>query len=413
MEKIKVGLLLSGFENFSDFHIIESIKEYLPDDRFELKVFSIDTQNVSKTVQELDEYKPLFTIDFNTKGIIWGQKDNERKPLQDIAGIVHLTIFTEDPAVHVENLFSLRGSTNTVFLITDLIHGQLLASLGLPNIYYFTPCVNMRLIPPKGEKDLGVVFVGDAIDPAFIVESWSQNMDNAVRDFAVEVGEFCFRNPEIPPMVAVEYLLPLMNPQFQESFNKFRQENPKAFFTWLVQVGLYTNSRRNWFILGFLEGMDLTVVGNVEGTLPEGFQVADVKTLEDKLSYINRAKIGLTSFPTFVPSGIGFTPIEIAACETAPMINFRHTLPSFFKPSEEIIAYNPLDRLDIEEKLLFYLENESDRKLIAEKAFKAVQEKFTCEDRIQFFKDLMKGIYEQIVRQMQSQQNNNQKSMEN
>jgi hypothetical protein len=409
MEKIKVGLLLSGFENFSDFHLIESIKEYLPDERFELKIFPIDSQNVGKTVKELEEYKPLFTIDFNTKGIIWGQKDNEKKPLQDIAGIVHLTIFTEDPMVHIENLFNLRGSTNTIFLITDLIHGQFLTSLGLPNIYYFTPCVNLRLIPPKGEKDLGVVFVGDAIDPNVIVESWNQHMDTPVRDFAIEVGEFCFRNPEIPPIVAVEYLLPLMNPQFQESFNKFRQENPKGYFAWLFQVGLYTNARRSWFILGFLEGTDLTIIGHVEGNLPEGFEVADIKTLEDKLSYINRAKIALTAFPTFVPSGIGFSPIEIAACETAPMINFRHTLPSFFKPMEEVIVYNPLDRLDIEEKLLFYLENEEDRKLIAEKAFKTVQEKFTCRDRVQFFKDLMKGIYEQAIQQMQSQQNDAQK----
>jgi len=265
MEKIRVGLLLSGFENFSDFHLIESIKEYLPDERFELKIFPIDTQNVGKTVKELEEYRPLFTMDFNTKGIIWGQKENEKKPLQDIAGIVHLTIFTEDPLVHIENLLNLRGSPNTVFLITDLIHGQLLGSLGLPNIYYFTPCVNMRLIPPKGEKDLGIVFVGDAIDPNVIVEAWSQNMDTPVRDFALEVGEFCFRNPEVPPMVAVEYLLPLMNPQFQESFNKFRQENPKGYFAWLFQVGLYTNARRTWFILGFLEGMDITIVGRGRG----------------------------------------------------------------------------------------------------------------------------------------------------
>ena len=413
MEKLRVALLLSGFEGFGDFHIVESLKELLPDERFELKIIAIDPQNVAKTVKEIEDYRPLFTMDFNTKGIIWGEKENEKRALQDIMGTVHLTLFTEDPTLHAQNLWTLRGSTNTVFLITDLVYGQFLASLGFQNIFYFTPCVNQRLIPKGEEKDINAVFVGDAVDPSLIVEAWNQHMDAAVRDFGVEVGEFCFRNPEIPPAVAVEYILPLMNPQFQEAFNRFRSENPPLYFQWLAQVGLYSTARRNWFILNFLEGTDITIVGRVEGSLPEGFQVADIKTLEDKLSYINRAKLALTAFPTFVPSGIGFTPLEIAACSTALMINYRHTLPSFFKPMEEAITYNPLDRLDIEEKLLFYLENEEDRNLIAQRGAQAVSEKFTCEDRVAFFKELMKNIFEQITQQAQAQKEEKNRTLEN
>ena len=77
MEKIKVALLLSGLENFGDFHIIESLKEHLPDGDIELKVFSIDTQNPAKTVKELEDYRPHFTMDFNTKGIS-GAKRREK-----------------------------------------------------------------------------------------------------------------------------------------------------------------------------------------------------------------------------------------------------------------------------------------------------------------------------------------------
>ncbi|GEM_PF-388138 len=408
MEKIKVALLLSGFEGFSDLHLIESIKTLLPDSKFELKTFKIDTANVAKTVKEIEDFKPLFGIDFNTKGIIWGQKENEKKPLHEVLGFVHFTVFTEDPLFHVENIFNLRGSTNTVFLITDLRYGEFLASLGFQNIFYFTPCVNLRLIPPKGEKDINLVFAGDAVDPALIVESWSQVMDQAVRDFAVEVGEFCFRNPEIIPALAVEYLLPLMNPQFQESFNKFRQENPKAYFAFLAHISAYTTARRNWFILNFLEGTELTIVGRAEGALPEGFSVAQITSFEDRVSYFNRAKMVLTAFPSFVPSSIGFTPLEVAACETALMINFRSTLPSFFKPQEEVIAYNPLDRMDIEEKLLFYMENDEDRQLIAQNAYKAVRERFVCQDRIEFIKNLMSNIHAQILQEkIASQQGDN------
>ena len=399
MEKIKVALLLSGLENFGDFHIIESLKEHLPGEDIELKVFSIDTQNPAKTVKELEDYRPHFTMDFNTKGIIWGEKEGKKFPLHAVLGTIHLTLVTEDPLAYAPNLLNLREVPNTVFLITDLRFGEFLGSLGFPNIFYFTPCVNFRLIPPKGEKDINLIFVGDVIEPSVVVENWNRTMDAPVRDFGIEVGEFCFRNPEVSTVFAVEYLLPLMNPQFQESFNKFRKENPQAYFIWLVQVGLYATARRNWFILSFLEGTELTVVGKVEGNLPEGFTVADINSLEERLRYINRAKLALSAFPSFVPSGIGFTPLEVLACETALMINYRHTLPSFFKPGEEVIAYNPLDRMDIEEKLLFYLENEEDRNLIAQRGFNAVRERYTCEDRIRFFKELIRDIFRQATQE--------------
>jgi len=117
--------------------------------------------------------------------------------------------------------------------------------------------------------------------------------------------------------------------------------------------------------------------------------------------------LALSTFPAFVPSGIGFTPLEIAACETAPMLNFRSTLPGFLKPQEEVIVYNPLDRMDIEEKLLFYLDSDEDRRIIAENAYKAVKERFTCEDRVKFFKELMENIYQQIVQQKNAEAQGN------
>jgi hypothetical protein len=395
MEKIRVALLLSGFEDLNDQHIVESLKEHISDERFELKVFNIDVQNPGKTVQELHDFKPLFTFDFNTKGIIWGEKDNKKTPFHEIVGIVHFTIFTEDPIFHMENLFNLRGSQNTVYMITDLRYGQTLASLGTQNIFYFTPCVNLRLFPRVEEKDINFAFVGNVVDPNLLIESWKQNMDRAVLDFAVEVGEFSFRNPEMYPPFVVDYLLPLMNPQFQEAFNKFRNENPKGYFAWLAQVMLYTTFRRNAFLIGFLEGTETTVIGRVEGNLPEDFDVKTPVSLGEKLQLLGRVKLGMTAYPAFVPSGLGFTPVEMAAAEVATMVNFRSTLPGFFKPNEEIIAYNPLDRMDIEEKLLFYLENEEDRRILAENAFKTVKEKYTCKNRVEFFKELMNSIIEQ------------------
>jgi len=398
MEKIRVALILTGFEELADFHLIESLKEHLSSaPNFEFKVIEINHKEIQKTVEEIQQYRPIFTIEFNTKGVIWGQNNQEKKTLHDIMGFVNISIMTQDPIINAPNILELKrtNTINSLFVITDLRYGEFLARLGFQNIFFIAPCANENLAPKEEkEKDINVLFIGDAIDPNELIKKWSNAMDPVLKDFLVEVGEFCFRNPEITPLYAVDYLLSLMNPQFQEAFNKMRNEQPQAYYQFLFQTGIYTNLRRNWFILNYLEGIEgLVIAGITEGNLPEGFQVAQITNIKEKLEYIKRAKLVLTTFPTFVPSSIGFTPLEAAMLKTPTMINYRHTLPSFFKPNEEIIAFNPLDRLDIEEKLLFYLENEKDREIIGENAYKAFDQKFRCNDRIEFLKNLMIDIY--------------------
>jgi hypothetical protein len=61
------------------------------------------------------------------------------------------------------------------------------------------------------------------------------------------------------------------------------------------------------------------------------------------------------------------------------------------------VAYTPLDRLEIEEKLLFFLENEDQAMEIAKNGRSKVESSFTETQRAQFVADIIKQIYEQSI----------------
>lgn len=83
------------------------------------------------------------------------------------------------------------------------------------------------------------------------------------------------------------------------------------------------------------------------------------------------------------------------------MVDFRSTLGSFFIPEEEVITYLPLDRADIEEKVVYYLENLQEAREIGQRAREKVLHNFTPNDRAEF----IYNTFQDILAQAQSQQN--------
>ncbi|MCS7083534.1 MAG: glycosyltransferase, partial [Aquificaceae bacterium] len=113
------------------------------------------------------------------------------------------------------------------------------------------------------------------------------------------------------------------------------------------------------------------------------------------LEVLSKTQLCMISFPHAVPTGIGFTPLEVAYLGCAPMIDFRMTLPGFLNPGEEVITYLPLDRADIEEKLSFYLENPQEIERIGKNASNRVKTSFTPSDRAEFLAKVINDIYSQ------------------
>ncbi len=392
----KVGELQGSLKH------LEALFEYLKGRGVELREIELDPNNVQRAVDELSEFRPAFTMDVNATGIIIGEQEGKKVPIYDIFGFVHFSLFTEEPMLHFPNLVGVEGHRNLVALVTDIKYVDSLRFLGVENISYITPFLNFSLFPqPAEEREMEVAFLGPVIDPEIVLNSVRQNIPENMLPLFVETGEFMFRNPEVHVLTAFNYILSIFNPQIQQEFMDWREKNEEAFLRMLNDISIYATMRKRWYLVNFLDGIDLKIVGEFQGELKEDHEQIKVNSYEELIDIYGRANMTIMSFPHTVPSGIGFTPLEVSAMGSAPVLDFRGTLPGFLMPGEEVITYMPLDRADIEEKLLYYLENLQEAREIGERAKNAVVNRYRVDDRGEFIYNLMKDIIAQAEREAQ------------
>ncbi len=379
---------------------VRALLRYLQDRGVEVREFLINGENVQETVNQLSEFQPIFTMDINGTGIIFADQEGKRVPFYDLFGVVHMSFFMEDPLLHFPQLLDAAGSQNFLALITDLRYIETLRMFGFQNISYMTPFLDFSSLPePSAERDLEIAFTGPVIDPQIIIDAARQNMSEDFFPYFLETGEFLFRNPEVNVLYASEYVLSLFNPEFQQKFNEWRNKEKESYLRLLNDIGIYATARKRWYAVSFLEGVNLKIVGEFRGQLREDHELIEVKNHKELMEVFGRTYITITSFPHTVPTGIGFTPLEIAAMGSAPMIDFRGTLPAYFDLEKEAISYMPLDRADIEEKILFFLDNIDEAAQIGEAARERVINSFRVDDRGEFLYKMMNDILSQAQKQ--------------
>ncbi|MFN4012960.1 MAG: glycosyltransferase [Aquificaceae bacterium] len=378
--------------------LLDNIKEL----GAEVKEIDLSQDNLQDRVQELLDFSPYFTLDINGSSVIFGEREGERVPIFDAFGFVHVSLFMEEPLFYFPILLDLKNANNLLLVISDLKYADSLRFLGHEKgTLYMTPFIDPQQMPQTPqEKDIEAIFLGPVVEPHIFAQRVLQNIKEDFVPYFFEVGEFLFRNPEAHILYASEYILSMFNPSFQEEFNQWRQGDPQAYFKLLNDISFYATARKRWYILSFLEGINLKILGAFEGELKDGHEHISTESWRDALELIGRSYITILSYPHTVPTGVGFVPLEVAFMGSAPMVDFRATLGSFFTPEEEVITYLPLDRADIEEKLVYYLENLQEAKKIGERARERVLQNFTPKDRAQF----LYNTFQDILAQAQSQQ---------
>jgi hypothetical protein len=383
---------------------VRALLRYLEAKGVEVREFLLKQDNVQETVNELSEFQPIFTMDINGTGILFAEQEGKKVPFYDLFGVVHMSFFMEDPLLHFPQLLDAAGSRNLLALITDLRYIETLRMFGFQNISYITPFLDFTAIPePSKERDLEVVFTGPVIDPQIIIDAARQNMDSDMFPYFLETGEFLFRNPEVNLLYAAEYVLSMFNPEFQQKFNEWRNKDRVSYLKLLNDIGIYATARKRWYVVSFLEGINLKIVGEFRGELREDHEVVNVSNHGELLEIFGRSHITITSFPHTVPTGIGFTPLEIAAMGSAPMLDFRGTLPAYFDLEREAISYMPLDRADIEEKILYFMDNLQEALQIGKAAQERVLSNFRVDDRGEFIFKMMNDILSQAKQEEPSE----------
>lgn len=385
-----------GGRNIHVDALIESLRRF----GHEIEEFILNQNKINEFVDFVSSYQPFFLIDTNSTGLIYGEAEGKQKLLCDIMGFLHISIFLDDPAFHFGPLFSARESSNFLIMLTDIKHADFIRSLGINNIFFLTPFVSKDIIlEDYPEKDIEVVFPGPVINPNIISNQAYQTLGEKVFPIFIETAEFMFRNPEVNNIFAVEYVLSLFNYDYQQEFLKWRNENPQNYVSLLINANFYATAKKRWFLINFLDGMDLKIIGDFTGELKEGHEAIEVSSHQDVIDIYKRSYVSLLSFPHILPTSIGFTPLEVLASLSAPLIDYRATLPGFLALDQEVISYMPLDRLDIEEKLLFLLENKERAKEIAIAGKERLKRDYNSDIRASFLNELINNIYAQSISQ--------------
>ena len=377
--------------------IIDSLSKVLNKNGFNTKVLEPTPENIQDIVNEIFEFKPLFMFDINLDGVIYGEQNNKKVPLADIMQNLHMTWFFDDPMIHWAKLKPIINSSQMIYLTIDIEHSQWLGSLG-KNVAFLSPGIIPENIPPENTpKEFDVAFIGPVVDPSIIEEEWRDRFDQNLYIYAVELGRLLYRNPDMPIRFASGYLLSQFNQPFQEAMLKLQQEKEDEFMIYLTEIGFYAMNLRRWNILENLEDVEINVLGTVQGETKDNIVVyEDIHKEKDILQFLAKSKIALLSHPPFIPTSLGYTAFNSLACNTLTMTEDKFFTKSFFVEDKEIVLYHPIDYIEIESKLLYYLEDKpSEREAIAKAGREKVFKEHTIENRGNFIADMMKNIIKQ------------------
>ncbi len=396
---MRIAFLKTGQEQGVGRHIL-SLLSTIRNKGHETLEIDLTQGDIGEKVKELSHFAPQFVLDMNSTGFIVGQQEDGKKvALCDTMGFAHVGMFTDEPLFYFPSLLDAAAANNFLPVVCDLKYADTLRFLGLDRGYfYITPFIDReKMLEPEGDKDFPVSFLGPVIHPDLVAQSVLQNLKEEFAPLFFEVGDFLFRNPEAHLLYAFDYIFSMFNPTLQESFLRWRQENPQNFLKFLKDVSVYATSKKRWYILSFLEGIGVRIIGGVQGELPEGHQEIEVSSWEELLRVYDRSMLSILVYPHTVPTGIGFSPLEACYMQTAVMVDYRATLPGFLLPDQEVITFLPLDRAEIEEKVLYYLDNPQDALEIAQRGRRKIIEKFSYEDRAEFLLGLFENLLKQAV----------------
>ncbi|ACO04646.1 MAG TPA: hypothetical protein DEP48_06540 [Persephonella sp.] len=386
--------------------IIEGLSKTIAARDFEVKVITPTKDNIQDLVNELMEFKPLFTFDLNLDGLIYAEQDGKKVPLADIVGNIHITWFLDDPMLHYAKIKPVISSNQILYLTIDVEHSQWLGSMG-KNVAFLAPGIfPTNFPPPVQEKEFDVAFIGPVTDPTIIENGWKERFDEHIYGFAVELGRMIYRNPDMPIRYASGYLLSQFNPQFQQAIINFQQEKDQEFMAFLSEIGIYAMNLRRWNILESIEDFDINVLGPVNGEVKENIIVyEDVVKEKDVISFLSKTKITLLSQPPFLPSGLGYTTFNAVACNTLTMIEEKLSAKSFYQADKEIVTYHPIDSVEIEGKIAYYLEeNPMEREAIAKAGRDRTFKDHTIINRGEFLANIMKDLIKQASKPEESEE---------
>lgn len=124
---------------------------------------------------------------------------------------------------------------------------------------------------------------------------------------------------------------------------------------------------------------DISMLNNVENC-----GVADSITMTPKIYHLSKINLNITMKP--IQSGIPLRVFDVLGVGGFLITNFQPEIMEYFEDGRDLVVYDSIN--DLQDKILYYLKHEDERKIIARNGYEKVKANFTYDNMLSLMFDL-------------------------
>ena len=132
-------------------------------------------------------------------------------------------------------------------------------------------------------------------------------------------------------------------------------------------------------ILSIYTDSDISMLKNVENC-----GIADSVTMTPKIYHLSKINLNVTMKP--IQSGVPLRVFDVLGVGGFLITNYQPEIMEYFEDGKDLVVYNSIN--DLQEKIIYYLDHEEERKIIAQNGYDKVRSNFTYDNLLRLMFEL-------------------------
>ena len=132
-------------------------------------------------------------------------------------------------------------------------------------------------------------------------------------------------------------------------------------------------------ILSIYTDSDISMLKNVENC-----GIADSVTMTPKIYHLSKINLNVTMKP--IQSGVPLRVFDVLGVGGFLITNYQPEIMEYFEDGKDLVVYNSIN--DLQEKIIYYLDHEEERKIIAQNGYEKVRSNFAYDNLLRLMFEL-------------------------
>lgn len=291
-------------------------------------------------------------------------------------GIIYVSWIYDSP-VHIRDKSSFNNACNRIYMF-DRGQAEVWQKQGYGNIRHMPLAADEKAwkIVPDNKYACDVAFVGQLYrsDYNYLLQPLDQYHRGILDGYVAAQGQIY--GGYILPDLITDSLMEELNAFYRKaSGNDFEVKKEELEYACACEV----TGRERLMALALLQNR--CRVNLFSGDVGEGLdkvnQCGVVDYYSQMPSIFRQAKINLNISLKTIRTGIPLRVLDILSCGGFLLTNYQEELLEYFEPGVDLVLYE--DVKDLVQKVMYYLERDEERRMIAENGHRKVQQCFGFE----------------------------------